>query len=120
MSEQIEADVLVLAVADFIRSIEGELTGRSAFHAKVAANALAIVAREMAQAPREAECAALAGYLGHDAGIDALRAEICGRLRAGQLTPETPGLLEALTTAVLAKVATDNPRYSTFVRMTAK
>lgn len=117
MSEQIEAGVLVTAVADFIKSIETELSGRSAFHAKVAANALAIVARELAQAPREAERAALAEYLGHDAGIDALRAEVCGRLRAGQLTPETPGLLEALTTAVLAKVAADNPRYSTFARM---
>jgi hypothetical protein len=119
MSEQIEAEALVLAVADFLKSIEAELTGRSAFHAKVAANALAIVAREMVQAPRAAERAALAEFLGHEATIDALRAELCGRLRAGQLTPETPGLLEALSTAVLAKVATDNPRYSTFVRMTA-
>ena len=112
--------MLVLAVADFIKSIEGELTGRYAFHAKVAANALAIVAREIEQSPRETERAALAGFLGHDAGIDALRAEICGRLRAGQLTPETPGLLEALTTAVMAKVAVDNPRYSTFARMAGK
>ena len=120
MSEQIEADVLVLAVADFLKSIESELTGRNAFHAKVAANALAIAAREITQAPRETERAALAGFLGHDAGIDALRAELCGRLRAGQLTPETPGLLEALTTAVMAKVAVDNPRYSTFARMAGK
>ena len=119
MSEQIEADVLVTAVAEFIRSIEGELSGRNAFHAKVAANALAIAAREMTQAPRAAERAALAGFLGHEAGLDALRAEVCGRLRAGQLTPETPGLLEALTTAVMAKVAVDNPRYSTYLRMTA-
>ncbi|MBC7504341.1 MAG: hypothetical protein H7267_01205 [Sandarakinorhabdus sp.] len=117
MSEQISAEVLITAVADFVKSIEGELSGRSAFHAKVAANALMIAARELQQAPREAERAALAGYLGHDAGVDALRAEICGRLRAGQLTPETPGLLAALTAAVMAKVATDSPRYSTFVRM---
>lgn len=117
MSEQIEAAMLVTAVADFIKTIEGELTGRNAFHAKVAVNALAIVARELEQAPQAAERAALAGFLGHDAGIDALRAEICGRLRVGQLTPETPGLLEALTAAVLAKVATDNPRYSTYARL---
>ena len=117
MAEQIEAVTLVTAVADFLKSIEPELTGRSAFHAKVAANALGIVARELEQAPREAERAALAGFVGHDAGLDALRAEICGRLRAGQLTPETPGLLEALTEAVVAKARVDNPRYSTLARL---
>jgi len=118
MAEQVEAVALIEAVADFIKSIEGELSGRSAFHAKVAGNALAIVARELEQAPRAAEQAALAGFLGHEASLDALRAELCGRLRAGQLTPETPGLLEALTTAVIAKVRVDNPRYATLARLT--
>ena len=117
MAEQIEAVTLVTAVADFLKSIEPELSGRNAFHAKVAANALAIVARELEQAPQAAERAALAGFLGHDAGLDALRAEICGRLRNGQLTPETPGLLEALTVAVVAKAKVDNPRYSTLARL---
>ncbi|KPF76506.1 hypothetical protein IP88_06485 [alpha proteobacterium AAP81b] len=119
MSEQIEAVTLVEAVALFLAEIEGQLTGRQAFHAKVAQNALAIVARELAHLPRQAERAALAGFLGHDAGLDALRAELCGRLRAGQLTPETPGLIEALMDAVVAKCAVDNPRYSTFKRLTA-
>jgi hypothetical protein len=117
MSEQIEAAALVKAVAAFLKSIEGELSGRSAFHAKVAGNALGIVARELEQAPRAAEQAALAAYLGHNSGLDALRAELCGRLRAGQLTPETPGLIEALCAAVMPKVAVDNPRYATLARM---
>ncbi|GGE04265.1 hypothetical protein GCM10011529_08260 [Polymorphobacter glacialis] len=117
MAEQIEAAALVAVVADFLKSIEPALTGQQAFHAKVASNAMAIVARELTLKPREAEAAALGGFLGHESGLDALRAELCGRLRMGQLTPETPGLLEALTTAVLAKVAVDNPRYSTFKRL---
>ncbi len=117
MSEQIEAAALIEAVSLFLGEIEPRLHGREAFHAKVAKNALAIVARELAQRPQKAEAAALGGFLGHDAGIDALRSEICGRLRAGQLTPETPGLLEALTAATLAKCAVDNPRYSTFRRL---
>ena len=119
MAEQVEAAALVAAVAAFLTNLEGSLTGQQAFHAKVAANALAIVARELAQRPRGAETAALAAFLGREARIDALRAEVCGRLRTGQLTPETPGLIEALTAAVRAKVAVDNPRYSTFVRMDA-
>jgi hypothetical protein len=117
MAEQIEAQALVEAVAQFITEIEGRLSGREAFHAKVAANALGIVARELALQPRLAEVAALSGFLGHDAGVDALRAEICGRLRGGQLTPETPGLLDALLAATMARVAVDNPRYSTFRRL---
>lgn len=117
MAEQIEAAALVAAVADFLRDIEAQLTGQAAFHAKVAANALGIAGRELALQPQAAEAAALAGFLGHDAGLDGLRAELCGRLQRGQLTPETPGLLEALTAAVLAKVAVDNPRYSTFRRL---
>ncbi len=117
MTEQIEAHELVAAVADFLAGIEGQLEGREAFHAKVAVNALAIAVREMQQSPRAAEMAALAGYLGHDAGLDALRAELCGRLRNGQLTPETPGLTAALLAATMAKVAVDNPRYTTFQRL---
>jgi len=119
MAEQVEAATLVEAVADFLRSIEGDLAGQKAFHAKVAANALAIVARELAQVPTRAEETALGEFLGHVAPAARLRSEICGRLRAGQLTPETPGLLEALTAATLARVAVDSPRYSTLARMTA-
>ena len=119
MAEQIEAGALLEAVAAFLKSIEPELSARNAFHAKVAGNALAIVRREIATPPQIAERAALAGFLGHDAGLDALRAEICGRLRAGQLTPEVPGLLAVLIEATMAKVAVDNPRYATFVRMQA-
>jgi hypothetical protein len=103
MAEQIEAGTLVEAVADFLKSLEPGLQGQQAFHAKVAGNVLHIVARELALQPRAAEAAALAEFLGHE---------------AGQLTPETPGLMAALAEATLAKVAVDNPRYSTFRRMT--
>lgn len=118
MSEQIEALTLIEAVAGFLAELEPELSGRRAFHAKVAQNALGIVARELAQAPRAVEQAALAGLLGHDGSLDALRAELCGRLRAGQMGPETPGLVDALLGAVTAKCAVDNPRYATFKRLT--
>ncbi len=117
MAEQIEARALVEAVAAFLAGIEADLTGQKAFHAKVAGNALAIVTRELAQQPQRAEAAALAGFLGVDAPLDRLRADICERLRSGELSCDTPGLLDALTTATLAKVATDNPRYSTFRRL---
>lgn len=119
MAEQVEASALLDAVAAFLKTIEPELSARNAFHAKVAGNALAIVRREIEEQPYVVERAALAQFLGHDTGLDTLRTEICGRLRAGQLAPEAPGLLATLIAATLAKVAVDNPRYSTFLRMQA-
>jgi hypothetical protein len=115
MAEQIEMQVLVDAVADLLRGLP--LEGQTAFHARVAAGALGIVSRELAQEPRAAETAALAGFLGRDAPLETMRAELCGRLRMRQLTPETPGLLEALTQATLARLRVDNPRYATLGRL---
>jgi hypothetical protein len=46
-----------------------------------------------------------------------MRAELCGRLRAGQITPDTPGLLETLQDVAMAKLAVDNPRYSSVRRL---
>jgi hypothetical protein len=117
MAEQIEATTLIAAVAGFLAELESELHGRRAFHAKVAQNALAIVARELAQAPRAAERAALAGLLGGDDDLDGLRARACAGLRAGTLGVDTPGLVDALLAAALAKCAVDNPRYATFTRL---
>lgn len=117
MAEQIEAATLIEAVAGFLAELEPELKGRRAFHAKVAQNALAIVARELAQAPQAREQALLAGVLGHDAPLDMLRADICKGLRAGTLGQGTPGLIDALLQVALAKCAVDNPRYATFRRL---
>ncbi|WP_235927576.1 DUF6285 domain-containing protein, partial [Sandarakinorhabdus rubra] len=73
MAEQIEAAALIEAVQLFLAELEPELSGRRAFHAKVAGNALGIVARELAQQPQARERALLAGVLGHDGPLDALR-----------------------------------------------
>ena len=117
MAEQIEAVTLIEAVAGFLAELEPELSGRRAFHAKVAQNALAIVARELAQRPQVKEQALLAGVLGHGGDLDALRAELCDQLRAGTMGEGTPGLVDALLQVTLAKCGVDNPRYATFKRL---
>ena len=117
MAEQIEATTLIEAVQLFLSELEPELNGRRAFHAKVAQNALAIVARELAQRPQVREQALLAGVLGQDAPLDRLRADLCSQLRAGTIRVETPGLVDALLAAAQGKCAVDNPRYSTFKRL---
>ncbi len=119
MAEQIEATTLIEAVQLFLAELEPELKGRRAFHAKVAQNALAIVARELAQAPQAKELALLAGVMGRDAPLDDLRAELCGQLRAGHMGAGTPGLVDALLAVAQAKCAVDNPRYATLRRLGA-
>jgi hypothetical protein len=135
-----DAATLLAAVRDFLGGLR--LEGRDAFHAKVAGNVLAIVERELTERPDAGEAAALHKLRRHpgesrdpwpaglgpgvrrDDGVDgielaALRADICVGLRDGRLTLATPGLLDALVAANLARLAVDNPRYSTFLRRTA-
>jgi hypothetical protein len=103
------APQLLEAVRLFLNEAEAALDGRLAFHAKVAANALGIVARELEQAPDSAEADALAAFGGPQ--------PVCAGLRAGRLSPDDPALLEAMRRAVLARLAVDNPRYPTFARL---
>jgi Domain of unknown function (DUF6285) len=119
MAEQIEATTLIEAVQLFLAELEPDLSGRRAFHAKVAQNALSIVARELAQRPHQKEQALLAGVLGRDGPLDELRADLCGQLRAGTKGEATEGLIDALLQLALAKCAVDNPRYATFKRLQA-
>ena len=103
------AEQLLEAVRLFLKEAEGQLSGRLAFHAKVAANSLAIVERELAQQPDTAEAQALAPFGG--------AAQLCEALRDGRIDPQDPALLKAIRSAALARLATDNPRYATYARL---
>src|SRR5574342_209974 len=113
---------LVGAVRDFIeRHAMPKLEGHAAFHARVAANALAIVERQLQQGP-EAEAAErerLRALLGHDGGLEVQNRELCARIRSGELGLDTPGLAEHLRATTLAKVAVDQPKYSGYLRALA-
>ena len=104
---------LVQSVALWIDEIRPSLDPRNAFLARVAANALAAVHRELTQGPAaEAEAKRLMiGLLGHEGDLADLNAELCERIRAGELTVETPGLLPALHTIAMAQLAIDQPTY---------
>jgi hypothetical protein len=115
----IDAGDLIDAAEAFLRDIEGELSDRSAFHAKVAANALAIAAREFRQKPAEAEAEALAELL-PDTPPDERRRRVAGKIRAGEWSAVTPGLLDAVEKGVIAHVTVDNPKFSTLARLKGK
>lgn len=106
---------LVEAVREFIeKRAMPELKGHTAFHARVAANALGIVARELSQGPKSLaeEKERLAALLGRDGTLDELNRELCKRIRDGAMGLETPGLAAHLEKTTRDKVAIDQPNYS--------
>ena len=115
MMDQPSMRELVEAVRDFLeQKAMPELKGHTAFHARVAANALSIVARELELGPQSAknEMERLRQMLGHDGTLDELNRELCKRIRDGAFTLDTPGLAEHLTITTREKVAIDQPGYS--------
>jgi Domain of unknown function (DUF6285) len=104
---------LAEAVAAWIEQIRPSLDPRNAFLARVAANALATVGRELTQGPAaEAEAVArMAEVLGRQGIYTELNSELCARIRAGDLTVETPGLLAALQIMAKDQIAIDQPNY---------
>lgn len=104
---------LVESVRLWIDEIRPSLDPRNAFLARVAANALATVGRELTDGPA-AEARAverMAGVLGHDGSYSDLNSELCARIRSGELTVETPGLLAALQVMARDQIAIDQPSY---------
>jgi hypothetical protein len=122
MMDQPSMRELVEAVRDFIEQrAMAELKGHTAFHARVAANALSIVARELEESgpSGDAERDRLKKLLGHDGSLLDLNREICRRIREGKIGLETPGLAEHLTITTRDKVAIDQPNYSGLKRLLA-
>jgi hypothetical protein len=108
---------LVEAVREYLeRDVMGrdELPGRVAFHARVAANVLGIVERELRLGSEldAAERDRLAALLGHDGDLDDLTAELAHRIREGSLDDRRAAVVEHLRASVQAKLAVANPRYA--------
>jgi hypothetical protein len=109
------ASELVRAVAQWLEDVRPQLDQRNAYLARVAANALAIVERELtlgvaAEATLGPQLAALLGAEGEYA---TLTRTLCERLRSGDMGVDTPGLLSFLREDTLARLAIDQPGYRT-------
>jgi len=113
---------LVSAAREFIEQrAMPELKGHTAFHARVAANALGIVARELEQGAKsaEAERARLAALLGREGDLMDLNRALCKDIRDGRIGLENPGLAEHLALTTRDKVAIDQPSYGGLKRFLA-
>lgn len=111
------ANEIVSVVSEFLREqLLPELDGRKKFHTLVAANALDIVARELAGAPdaNSDEKNRLIKLLGHEGTLEDLNQQLASALRSGEMTLDTDGLKAHLWTTTLAKLSIDQPKYSAF------
>lgn len=119
MQDQPTSVELLEIIGEFLRTVAVPgLKGHAAFHALVAANAIDIVKREIAIAPRadEEERQRLKALLGQDGDLESLNQALCARIADGSLTAATPGLADHLWATTLTKLAIDQPNYSSYRR----
>lgn len=117
MADSPSAKDLIEAVQRFLQEkAMVELKGISAFHARVSANALGIVARELELGPKAdaGEKARLEDLLGRSGSLEDLNQALCKAIQSGDMGLETPGLLNHLRRTTLDKVAIDQPRYKAY------
>ena len=116
---------LLAAVSRFLRDEAGPALGRHgdnalAYQARVAANMVDTVARQISQAPASdaAEVRRLQALLGlpDEADLAALNRRLANRLAEGTLASSQPGLAAHLWATTLAKLAVDQPGYDTYQR----
>jgi hypothetical protein len=115
MQDQPTAPEMIAAVARFLKEVVAAEAGpATSFQARVAANALEIVRRQLELAPAEEaqELERLRALLGHDGALADLNAELSKAIAGGTLDLSTPGLADHLWATTLAKVAVDQPNYS--------
>ena len=93
--------------------LDGAPTSADGFHRKVAANALGIVSRELAQWPAAAAAAVarMQAILGRDGDYATLNAALAEGLRDGSVSGEDPAVFDHLRRTALAALAIDQPRY---------
>jgi hypothetical protein len=117
MREQPSASELLDAVAEFMaKELMPRLSGRVAFHTRIAINVLAIVRREMTLGPAAAarEAARLAGLLDAEGDAEALTDALCERIADGEIDANDPKLIEHLWATTMDTVAIDQPNYATY------
>ncbi|PWR17986.1 DUF6285 domain-containing protein [Zavarzinia compransoris] len=123
MQDMPKPDAILAAVIDFLRDRAlPEVSGRTAFDLRVSINALELVARQIALTPASdaAEHARLTALLGQDGTIEALNARLADQIRAGALTPASPGLIAHLIETTREKLAVDQPKYAAYRRLDEK
>jgi hypothetical protein len=117
MQDQPTPSEVIGAVALFLKNVvAAETTGATSFQARVAANALEMMKRELDLAPAEdaAELVRLKALLGEDGTLLELNQKLADRIASGALDLSTPGLKDHLWAVTMAKLAVDQPTYAAY------
>jgi hypothetical protein len=115
MQDEPRPDEILTRVANFLKGPATRETGpHISFQLRVAANAIEICQRQLTLAPpaEAEELARLRALVRTEGDLPTLNRELAMRIRAGELTLETPGLAEHLWATTMAKLAVDQPNYS--------
>jgi hypothetical protein len=115
MQDEPRPDEILTRVANFLKGPATRETGpHISFQLRVAANAIEICQRQLTLAPpaEAEELARLRALVRIEGDLPTLNRELALRIRAGELTLETPGLTEHLWATTMAKLAVDQPNYS--------
>ena len=104
---------LLAAMRGSLEGLAPHVADSGKFELRVLMRALDIVQRELAQgtAARALEQQRLAGLLSMEGELDALKQELCARLRDGRLPADDPRLLDTLRACVEARLAIDSPDF---------
>lgn len=108
---------VLAAVAAFLRTVVAvETKGATSFQARVAANALEMMRRqlELAPAAEADERERLAALLRREGSLFELNTELARRLEAGEVDLSTPGVRAHLWMTTMAKLAVDQPTYAAY------
>jgi aminoglycoside phosphotransferase (APT) family kinase protein len=109
------SDELVASVRDHLRGpVMAGSEGRARFLARVAANSLDVVLRELerGEACRRRQEGRLRELLGGEGALEELRWRLVHGLRDGAIALDRPGLADFLRESVVNQVAIDQPGYS--------
>ena len=115
MQDQPTPGEIVKAVAEFLRSTAiQEAKPHIEYQARVAANVLDLVSRELDLGPKEnaLEIERLRAILGRDGSLEDLNAAFADALERGALLVSSPAVMDHLWATTLAKLSIDQPSYS--------
>lgn len=110
------AEILDVVAAMIRDDFIPKLPPDAVFHARVAANAIDLVRRQLEQgdALEAQSLGRLQRLLQQTGDAETLERELCQRIRSGALRIDTPGLLEHLMADTLAKMSIDQPSYASY------
>lgn len=110
------AEILATVVAFLRDTAVPQLEGHASFTARVAANAVELVQRELELrgASDAAEKQRLTALLGHDGSLADLNDELAAAIRDDSIDGEAPEVVRHLWQTTLEKLAIDQPRYASY------